>query len=111
MAILYTEEQVFSEVRRLSRYRLVSFVEANIVRPLSTEQGLRFRAIDIARLEMLCDLTEHFGIEDDTLDIVVSLIDQLNDARTDLRRLADAVAAEPHEIRARIGQRLANYSD
>lgn len=106
MATYYTEEQVISVVRRLSHDHLVSYIQADIVRPLTTEHGPRFRAIDIARLEMLCDLFEHFEFEDDAISVVVSLIDQLNDARADLKALVEAVAAEPREVRASIGRRL-----
>lgn len=108
MTTFYTEEQVISVVGRLSRVHLISYIQADIVRPISTEDGLRFRAIDIARLELLCDLSEHFEIEEDTIGLVVTLIDQLNDARTDLTALVEAVAAEPHEVRASIGRRLTN---
>jgi len=106
MATYYTEEQVISAVGRLSRVHLVSYIQADIIRPLSTEEGPRFRAVDIARLELLCDLSEHFDIEEDAIGIIVSLMDQLNDARTDLAALANAVAAEPREVRASIGRRL-----
>lgn len=106
MTTFYTEDQVIARIGRLTHVRLVSFVEADVIRPLTTTEGPRFRAVDIARLELLCELVEEFEFEDDRLGIVISLIDQLNDARADLKALADAIATEPYEVRARLGQAL-----
>ncbi|MBW3097923.1 hypothetical protein [Pseudohoeflea coraliihabitans] len=106
MTSFYTEEQVLTRVGRLTRLRLVSYVEADIVRPLATESGPAYRPVDVARLELLSELTEEFELADDTLAIIVSLLDQLHDARADLRTLADAIAREPLEVRARLGQAL-----
>ncbi|TDH35949.1 hypothetical protein E2A64_11610 [Pseudohoeflea suaedae] len=107
MAVLYTEEQVIAAVGRLTRVRLVSFVETDIVRPVHSADGLRYRPVDIARLELLCDLADDFELEDESLALVASLIDQLHDTRADLQALSKILAGEPYEIRARIGEALA----
>ncbi len=103
MSTLYSEDEIVASVTRLTRTRLVSFVEAEAVVPLRSEQGPRFRAADRARIELLCDLCEDFGLEDEALALVVSVIDQLHAARADLRALTEAVAAEPDEVRRRLG--------
>jgi chaperone modulatory protein CbpM len=107
MAVFYTEEQVIAAVGRLTRVRLLSFVETDIIRPVSGPEGPRYRPIDIARLELLCELSEDFDLEGETLGLVASLIDQLHDTRADLRALSEILADEPYEIRARIGEALA----
>lgn len=105
MADFYTEEQIIATVSRLTRVQLVHFIEADVIRPLQTETGPRFRPMDVPRLELLCDLTEEFGLrDDDVLGMVVSLIDQLHAVRADLEALTASVAAEPKEIRDRIGE-------
>ncbi len=104
MSTLYSEEEIVASVSRLTRTRLWSFVEAEAVLPVRSEQGQQFRAADRARLELLCDLCEDFGLEDEALALVVSVIDQLHAARADLHALAEAVAAEPAEVRQRLGQ-------
>lgn len=106
MAIFLTEDQVIARIGRLTHMRLVHYVEARVVRPLTTAEGPRFRPVDLARLELLCELSEEFDLEDDALGVVVSLLDQLHDARADLHALAEAVAAEPREVRTRIGTAL-----
>ncbi|MBG19112.1 MAG: hypothetical protein CML31_03965 [Rhizobiales bacterium] len=107
MAVFYTEEQVIAAVGRLTRVRLVSFVETDIVRPVQSADGLRYRPVDIARLELLCELADDFELEDESLALVASLIDQLHDTRADLQALSEILADEPYEIRARIGEALA----
>ena len=44
---------------------------------------------------------------EDAAALVVSLIDQIHGLRRQLRRLGEAVAAEPDEVRARVRARLA----
>ncbi|MAY60801.1 MAG: hypothetical protein CML29_01190 [Rhizobiales bacterium] len=107
MAVFYTEEQVIAAVGRLTRVRLVAFVETDIVRPVESPEGPRFRPVDIARLELLCELAEDFELQDESLALVASLIDQLHDTRADLLALSEILADEPYEIRARIGEALA----
>lgn len=106
MKEFYTEDQIITAVTRLSHVRLVSYIEADVIRPVQTPTGLRYREVDISRLELLCDLTEQFDLRDDALGIVISLIDQLHDARSDLRTLSDILASEPEDIRERIGRAL-----
>jgi chaperone modulatory protein CbpM len=107
MAVFYTEEQVLAAVVRLDRVRLVSYIETDVVRPVESPEGPRFRSVDIARLELLCELTDEFGLEGETLGVVVRLLDQLHDTRADLEALSTILADEPYEIRARIGSALA----
>lgn len=102
MAVFYTEDEIVAEVTRLTRVTFLRYVEAEVIRPVRTEAGPRFRAVDVARLELICDLAGEYDLDDDALALIVSLTDQLHAARADFRTLADAVAAEETEIRARI---------
>ena len=105
---IFTESEALAAVPRLTRMRLTAFVEARIVIPLQAETGPIFRRIDIARIELLCDLADEFGFDEDALGLVMSLVDQLHAARRDLRTLAAAVAAEMPEVRVRIGTSFIN---
>jgi len=102
----YSEDDVITIVANLTRPRLVAFVEAEVVAPLHLQGGLAFRPVDLARLELLCDLAECFDLDIDALGLVMSLIDQLHGARADLACIMAAVAAEPEDVRARIGDAL-----
>lgn len=106
MAEIYSEEETIATVTRLTRTRLTAFVLAEAVQPAAGERGPCYTRVDIARLELLCDLTEGFGLEDDALGLVVALVDQLHAVRADLAALAAVIAEEPAETRRRLASAL-----
>jgi chaperone modulatory protein CbpM len=102
-----TEDEVIAAVPGLTRTRLVAFIETEVVLPLRRGDGavaaLVFRKIDVARMQVLCNLAEDLELDDAALAVVVALIDKLHATRQDLLVIARAVAAEPPDVRARIG--------
>lgn len=102
MTRYYSETEVISRVDDLTPPRLGAFIRARIVSPVTTPEGPAYREADLARLQLLVDLAEAYDLPDDSLSMVMSLIDQLNTARGDMRALMQAVAAEPDEVRGRI---------
>jgi len=101
-----TEEETLDAVARLDRARLTRFVQTEVVRPAETGGQVVYRRVDIARLELLCDLCDDFGMDDDALGIVMDLVDQLHGTRGDLAALVRALEAEGEEVRARVMARL-----
>ena len=95
-----------ASVARLTRIQLVSFVEAEIIVPVMTEDGPAYRKIDIMRMELLCELSDQFDLQDDALGMVMSLVDQLHGVRAELRTVFEAVETEEPEVRHRIGELL-----
>lgn len=102
MTRFYSETEVISRVEELTQPRLGAFVRARVVSPVTTAHGPAYREADLARLQLLVDLAEAYELPDNSLSMVMSLIDQLNTARGDMRALMQAVAAEPDEVRGRI---------
>jgi chaperone modulatory protein CbpM len=102
----YSEEEALAAVAPLTRTQLVSFVQAEFIQPLHTETGPIYRRVDLVRMELLCELSEHFNVDDDALGIIISLIDQLHDVRGELRAVLEAIETEPAEVRARLGKTL-----
>lgn len=86
----------------LTEARLAELIAAGIVRPVHSNSGDRFREIDAARLQLALDLEDAFELHDEALELVLSLIDQLNGARGDMRAMLGALAEEPPETRARL---------
>ncbi len=103
MTDLYSEDDVITTVTRLTRSQLVRFVAFDLVRPQQADGGYVFRRIDIARIELLCDLSDDLDLDESALGIVISLIDQLHAARQDLAFIAGAIDALPDDLRSRIG--------
>ncbi|MDO5611617.1 MAG: hypothetical protein Q4G14_00050 [Paracoccus sp. (in: a-proteobacteria)] len=103
MARIYSESEVIAAVTDLTETRLVAFCRARLVQPVQSDSGARmYREADLARLQLVSDLAETYDLPEDALDMVMSLIDQLNTMRGDMRALMQAVAAEPDEVRTRI---------
>jgi chaperone modulatory protein CbpM len=98
--------QVISAVAHLTPTRLKSFIQAEFVMPVHTDTGPKYREIDLARLALLCELSDDFDLDEDTLGVILSLIDQLHGARSDLRKMLNAVLNEPEDVRDRIARAL-----
>jgi chaperone modulatory protein CbpM len=98
----FSEDEVVATVTRLTRSQLVRFVEADFVKPAPDPDGYVYRRVDIARLELLCDLTVDLDLDDMALGIVISLIDQLHAARRDLADMTAAIDALPPDLKAQV---------
>lgn len=102
-----TEDEIFDSVPGLTRARLVTFIETELVMPLRREQqGTSvhlFRQVDCARVRLLCELADDLELDEAALGVVIALIDQLHTARQDLLAISRAVQAESPDVRARIG--------
>ncbi|MFD2739583.1 hypothetical protein ACFSUD_08390 [Sulfitobacter aestuarii] len=107
MSDRYSLDEALAQVARLDRARLVSYMEAQIILPLQTPQGPSLRKIDIKRLELACELSDEFGLEEDALGVVLSLLDQLHGLRAELRDVLGALEEESPEVRARIAAAIA----
>jgi len=102
----FSETEAISSVSRLTRARLVSFIELEMISPLRSHKGLLFRQIDLVRMELLCELSDDFDIKDDALGVVISLIDQLHDTRRSLKTVLSVIERQPQDIRDRISDAL-----
>ena len=106
MTEVFTESEAIAAVGGLSHARLCAFIDAGLVVPQRAPEGPCFRSVDLARLALLCDLAEDFDLEGDALAVVIGLVDQLYLTRLHLHAMAQAVQAEPAELRSRVGARF-----
>jgi chaperone modulatory protein CbpM len=93
-------------IHHLRRIELQAWIEQRWVRPLNTPQGPVFDEADEARIGLIRELRQEFLVDDDTLDVVLSLLDQLYATRRVLKRVEEAVSALPEPMRAKIRERL-----
>jgi chaperone modulatory protein CbpM len=103
----YSETEVVARVEGLTVARLRAFVAAECLAPAEREGRLAFAEADVARARLLAELSRDFELDPEASAMVLSLIDQIHGLRRQLRRLGEAVAPEPPEVRARIRARLA----
>ena len=106
MTTYFSRNQTIAAVPGLSKPLLAAFLDADLVQPTASATGVVFRAYDLARLELLCDLADQFDLQADALGVVIALIDQLHDTRRHLHAMAEAMEPEPEELRARVGARF-----
>lgn len=62
--------------------------------------------IDHARLRLLNELADDIGLDDDTVEAVVGLIDQVHTLRSEVRLLFAAIAEQPPATREAIAAAL-----
>lgn len=78
------------------------FIARGWVRPARDEKDFVFEDIDIARLRLVYELRGDMALEPESLDIVLSLMDQLYETRTRLNLLSKALEQQSEDIRGEI---------
>jgi chaperone modulatory protein CbpM len=63
---------------------------------------LVFQEIDVARARLIRDLRTQMALPDDSIPVVLSLVDQVYELRGRLRSVVEAVQGQPAEIRRSI---------
>jgi chaperone modulatory protein CbpM len=58
-----------------------------------------FQDIDIARVSLIYDLRRHLDTSEETLPVVLSLLDQVYDMRRRLNAVSRALENQPAEVR------------
>lgn len=86
----------------LGEPELIAWIERGWVRPERTGADPVFHDIDIARIRLIHDLRGAMRIEDETIPLVLSLLDQVYDLRSGLRAMLRAVEAQPDPVRQAI---------
>lgn len=65
---------------------IIHFVEEEWLRPLNVE-ALELDEEDIARIRLIRELTEDFGVNEEGLSIILQLLDQLNRIQLEAMKL------------------------
>jgi chaperone modulatory protein CbpM len=65
-----------------------------------------FHEVDIARVELILHVRHELAIDDDAIDLLLGLLDQVYSLRRQMRRLCDALEAQPPDIRDAIRKAL-----
>lgn len=104
------ETELIAQYTRLERQVLLTWIEEGVIVPHHDEQGYLFDPIDASRVALCCDLHYRMGLDHASLPVILSLIDQLHDARYHLRALSRAVAEQPEVVKQEITRRLAGRS-
>jgi chaperone modulatory protein CbpM len=99
-------DELLARFRDLERRDLVHWVEESWVLPERRAETWVFHEVDVARIELIIEIRRDFAIDDEAMPLVLSLLDQVYSLRRQMRRLCDAVAAQPDEVQAAIRKAL-----
>jgi chaperone modulatory protein CbpM len=99
-------EDLLQRLQGIDRRELTQWVENRWVLPERHSDTWIFHEVDVARTELILEIRREFAIDDEALPLVLGLLDQIYDLRRQLRRLCDALAAQPTEVQAVIRRAL-----
>jgi chaperone modulatory protein CbpM len=92
-------EEVAAAVGSVTREELTVWVESGWVRPRQGGEGPEFDEVDVARVRLVRELRHEMALDDEALLLVLGLLDRMHGMRAQLRRLVEAVARQPEEVR------------
>ena len=101
-------ETVIARFPDLEIVELTAWIEQGWVRPdpaAATEWV--FEGIDLARIGLIYDLRHSLGVQEDTVPLVLSLLDQVYELRTTLKSVLHALEAQPRDVQSAVLAALA----
>jgi chaperone modulatory protein CbpM len=105
---MITLEALIARYPALEQGDLERWVSHDWVRADQETGTYVFQEIDVARIELILRLRDDMDVNEDALPIVLSLLDQLFDARRRMRELDEALArVAPDAVRRELASFLA----
>ena len=99
---MISESELVDAIGPLDADALQRWVDLGWVQPQQDGASWGFDTSDVVRVRLICELHYDLAIEEDSMSVVLSLLDQLYATRRSLGALAAAVEAQPDDVRARI---------
>jgi chaperone modulatory protein CbpM len=95
-----TLSEVVRLVGRVDRVELTHWIEVGWVTPERRERDEpTFSDLDIARVCLICDLRRDLAVEEETVPLVLSLLDQVYTLRRQMKALSGALRQQPEDVR------------
>lgn len=99
-------EELLHRLGGLDRRELTRWIENRWVLPEPRGQTWIFHEVDIARVQLILEIRREFAVDEEALPLVLGLLDQVYGLRRQLRRMCDAVAAQPREVQDAVRRAL-----
>jgi chaperone modulatory protein CbpM len=99
-------DELLVRVRGLERRELARWVENRWVLPERHAESWVFHEVDVARVELIFDISRDCAVDDEAMPLVLGLLDQVYSLRRQMRRLCDAIAGQPREVQEAIRRAL-----
>ena len=98
-----TLDEVLKEMeRKLDRPTLEDYITRQWIRPARKRSGWLFDEMDVARLRLICHLSQDIEVNEQGMDIALSLLDQLYQMRAHVKNLNHAITRQPREVQTDI---------
>ena len=78
---------------------IATWVERGWVQPEHEGENLVFQEIDIARVRLIRDLRHELALGEEAVPVVLSLMDQVYELRSQLRAVLGALEGQPVDVR------------
>ena len=95
-------DDLVAAIAALQRSDLEAWIRDELVVPRQEAGTLLFTDMECARVRLICTLRYELEIDTDALPVILSLIDQLYDARQRLLSLTAAIASQDKTVQAAI---------
>ena len=97
-------DDLLDRLQGLDRRELAHWVENRWVRPERRGGTWIFQEVDVARVQLIREIRQEFSVDEEAVPLVLGLLDQVYELRRQLRRMCDALAAQPPEVQAAISR-------
>ena len=87
---------------RLDDETCTRWIEARWLLPQGSGDEVSFADIDLARVQLIRDLKEDLGVNDEGVAVALDLVDQIHGVRQIVRRVLAALQAQPDSVRQQI---------
>ncbi len=101
-------DALMREIQGLDAADLRHWIAEHWVRAEESEGGFLFYEVDVARVRLIRELRHELAIGDEAMPVILHLLDQVYALRRRLRRLCEAVDAQPLELRDAVHAHLAD---
>jgi chaperone modulatory protein CbpM len=103
-------EALVRQIEGLDAGELRQWIAEQWVRAEETNDVFFFHEVDVARVRLIRELRHDLAIGDEAIPVILQLLDQVYTLRRHLRRLCDAIDAQPVEMRDAVSARLSHQS-
>lgn len=95
-------DDLLTLVRGLEHHDLDHWLERGWIRPSRNGDTADYRAVDVARIRLICELRHDLAVNDEGIGVALDLLDQLYGTRAQLHALGRAVLQQPEQVRREI---------
>jgi chaperone modulatory protein CbpM len=99
-------DELLGRLGGLDRAELLRWIDNRWLLPERRDEAWLFAEVDVARAELIVEIRREFAVDDDTLSLVLGLLDQVYGLRRQMRRLCGALAAQPPEVQEAVRRSL-----